>query len=233
MALPTIDVPTYSLTVPSTGAAVKFRPFLVKENKLLLLANASESLDDMYRTIGQIIQNCTFGQLNPEKLTIFDVQYIFLKIRSKSVGEVAEFSVECSACKEAVPVQINLEEVQIKKNPKNNPKIQLTDKVGLIMKYPTLQSEKIAQSATSDADREIELIISCIECVYDATETYEAKSQSREELRGLIEQLTTENYNKINQFFETLPGIAHEVPYTCKCGHKDKIVVEKLNDFFE
>jgi len=234
MSLPIIDVPVYNLTVPSTGESIKFRPFLVKENKLLLLANETNATDSMYDALVQIIVNCTFGKVAVEKLALFDLQYIFLKIRSKSIGEVADFSIECEGCKEPVQVEMNLDSIEIQKNPLHNPKVLLSDSVGVMLKSPTIGSEKIIGSNLPEAEKDVDFAISCIDYIFDKETIYHSKDTPKAELKTFIESLSSENYNKIKAFFETLPKIHSELNYKCpKCSKEGKIVIDNIRDFFE
>lgn len=234
MSLPNISFPSYTTTLPSNGATVKYRPFLVKEKKLLMMAGEDGTFESMYETTKQIIANCTLSKLNVESLPLFDIQHLFLKIRAKSVGETSDFIVPCSQCKNQIEVSVNLDEVKIEKNPLHSTKIMLTDTVGLEMKYPTITSEKVWNTDIKQAEQETELIINCIECVFEGDQLYPAKDTDRKELVQLIENMTTENYDKIKKFFETMPKISHRIDYTCtKCGNKDHVVLNNLTDFFE
>lgn len=245
MALPSIATPHYTLEQPSTGNQITFRPFLVKEEKILLMALESEDPLEAIRATKQVIQNCCEGLPDFDNLPMFDIEYILLQLRSKSVGEVAEPVIKCPSCEGNITLKIDLSKVSVTKNKKHTKKIQITDTVGLIMKYPTYAMLEGAQGIENlTGTQTIDLMLSCIDSIYDGDQNYKTSEQTSEELHRFIDQLTQAHFVKIQQFFDTMPQLEHSVSYTCtnkirtgdttseKCGHKAKVVISNLQDFF-
>ncbi len=245
MALPSIVTPRYTLEQPSTGKQISFRPFLVKEEKILLMALETEEPAEAIQATKQVITNCCDGLEDIDSIPMFDIEYILLQLRSKSVGEVAEPVIKCSKCGEDIKLKIDLSKVGVTRNKKHTTKIQITDTVGLIMKYPTyatLQSTQGAENFT--ATETIDLMLSCIEFIYDDKQQHKASEQTSTELHEFIDNLTQAHFAKIQEFFDTMPRLEHTVSYTCsnkvrtgeltseKCGHKGKVVISNLQDFF-
>ncbi len=236
MPLPIIDVPLYTIELPSTGEQIQFRPFLVKEQKILLMAQENDSVDAKYAAVKQIITNCTSGKLDPEKLSNLDVQYLFIQIRAKSVGETSDFTIECQnpECKTPVKAQINLEGIKVKKTEGHTKKIMLSSKVGVTMKYPSLSTERIyVDTNKKPSEKEYDIIIDCMENVFDESSVYPVKDTSREEMVKFIDGLSTDHYTKIEKFFETMPKLEETIVYKCpKCGKDGSITVNDFSDFF-
>lgn len=234
MNIPKIIVPEYMTTVPSTSKQIKFRPFLVKENKILLLAEESKNTDIIYNAIIQILNNCTNNTLNINELSALDIQYIFFKIRAKSMGEKSRFNVPCKSCEAKNELEIDFDNIELKTIPGHNKKVILGDSMGVVFKYPTLNTEKILlQENLSDSEKEIKLICSCIDYFYSKEDLYYSKDLEESQLVEFIENLTIDNYNKVKHFFETMPKLSYEIDYECvKCKAKDRIIIEHLRDFF-
>lgn len=233
MALPQIDIPIYEIQLVSNNQKVQYRPFLVKEKKVLMTASEGKSSDAAYLAIKQIVNNCTFGKIDVENLALFDLQFLFLKIRSKSIGEIADFKLQCSKCTKDVLCSINFDEIKIQKDPEHEKKIMLNDKIGIMMKYPNMTLEKILESSKAE-DIDTNIILSCIDYVFDENEIYYAKDTSKEDLENLIDNLTEAQFEKIEKFFTTLPKLEHKISYTCNsCGYPDTYEVEDLYSFFD
>lgn len=238
MALPIINVPKYEITVPSTGKKIKVRPFLIKEQKILLIAQESEDLDVMINSIKEIITSCTDGAVDVETLAMFDLEYIILQIRAKSVGEVVELLFKCEDCvdneKAVVQINIDLTTIQIEHNPEHNKKILLFNDVGVVMKYPSFSLfKKLDETTENDYIGYINLIQECIELVYDSDDVYPFKDQSAESIESFIGDLTTEQFDKIKKFFDTTPKLRKEVEYKCPvCNKEHKKTLEGIKSFF-
>jgi hypothetical protein len=237
MPLPSLVVPTYELILPSTEKPIKFRPFIVKEEKLLLLALESESNIEITNAIITIISNCVLTKgIKVETLPTFDIEFLFLNIRKKSVGETIDLTVFCpDDGVTEVKIQIDLDEVQVQKDPNHTKNIKIGDKFVLEMKYPSLDQfiknnfdlEKISSSQTYD------MIIDCVDklCVED--EVYVFSDYSRDEWVTFFDELTSTEFNKIQSFFETMPKLRHEVEVTNPVTKvTEKIVLEGLTAFF-
>ena len=236
MALPQINTPTYELEVPSTGEKLKYRPFLVREEKILLVALESEEGKDVLNAVKDIVSACTFDKVDLGKLPMFDVEYIFLNIRAKSIGEVSKLRLKCPDDEETfADIELDLSEVMVQVNEGHSPKIELTDEMGLIMKYPSIDSFSDTGITDITADNMLEVISSCIYQVYDkkGEEVFDAKDQTKKELTEFVESLNTTQFRAVQKFFDTMPKLKHTVELeNPKTKVKSKIVLEGLNDFF-
>ena len=250
MPLPKIDLPVFEIKLISEPNPVKFRPFLVKEEKLLLMALQSEEEQTILNTIKQVINNCLIGDIDILKLPIFDIEYLFLNIRARSVGETVDAAYLCnnivsteinesgeeisSECKHLMHIKINLLDIA---PPINNlpTKINISKDVGIQLKYPTLESFKSIKALilSEKFDQIYQLIFDCTEYIFDDSNIYYSKESSLEEFTTFLESLTQENYDKILEFFNKLPTIKKEINYTCeKCSFEHNLALEGLNDFF-
>ena len=236
MALPKLTTPTYELEVPSTDEKVKYRPFLVREEKILLIALESGEPEDIINAVKDIVTECTFGKVDLGKLPMFDVEYIFLNIRAKSVGEVSTLRLLCPDDGETYAnVDIDLSEIMVQVEKEHNPKIELTKEMGMIMGYPNIDSMTGTGITEINATNMLDVISSCILQIYDkkGEEIYETKDQTKKELSEFIESLNTKQFQKVQQFFDTMPKLKHAVELeNPKTGVKSKVVLQGLNDFF-
>ena len=234
MALPKIASPTYDLTVPSSKDTLKYRPFLVKEEKLLLLANESGEDTEIMGAVKQIIGNCVFDKLEVDDLALFDLEYIFLRIRAKSVGEVVNLKLLCPDDEETyVDVSINLDDVKVNFNEEHESTIQLDDSISLIMRYPQFS---FAQESTEGSETEyiFKMIKSCIGTIVDGDTIYERADFTDKDLDTFLESLTSEHFQKMQKFFETMPRLQHEVKFKNPNTKKQqKVTLEGMNAFFE
>jgi hypothetical protein len=227
MALPTISVPTFDVEVYSTKQKVSMRPFLVKEEKILILAAESNQRADMIRAMQQVINSCSDGKIDSEKLPFFDIQNIFIKLRSQSIGKESEFNLICGECGHKTPTILDLDNIELQITPEHKNKIMITPDVGVIMKYPT------AEVLVDDDLPVFDLVVSCIDKVFTQDEIHDAKDQTTEEIATFIEGLTNEQFEKIVEFFVTAPKIFHNIDYTCpKCGTENTVVVDGVENFF-
>jgi len=236
MALPTINTPTYELVVPSTDEKIKYRPFLVKEEKILLIASESGKQEDIINAIKQIATACTFGKLKIGRMPMFDVEYIFLQIRAKSVGEVSELTLIAPDDKETrVNVEIDLSEVKVQVQDDHTNKIELTDEMGIYMQYPTVDTFGKSGMTEITASNMLEVISACIAQVYDkkGEEVWESKDSTKKELVDFIEQLSSKQFAEIQKFFDTMPKLKHVVKIeNPKTKVKSDILLQGLSDFF-
>ena len=241
MALPIQNTPVHTLVVPSSKETLKYRPFLVKEQKALLLAQQSEDPVVMIDTLKDMIRSCAKTPINVDKLAVFDLEYIFSQIRAKSAGEFVDLFFFCDEDhgedneKAKALVRIDLTQLQVEFSPGHESKIHLFDNVGVVMKYPTIEVvKKIEQIGNErEADMVFDIICECMDYIYDGDEIYYSKEQSREELKDFIENLTQDQFQKIEKFFETMPKLKHNVSYKCPvCGKQHEKTLEGLNNFF-
>jgi len=231
MALPRLDIPTYELIQPSTGKKLRYRPFLVKEHKVLLtMAEASE--DEIARIVKEIVDACTFNQLKINDLPHFDVEYIFMMLRAKSISEKVDVVITCAKCSERYDSSFNIEDLTVVNNKNVQDKIMLTDAIGVQLKYPTFSNVvKIFESENMSVV--FDLIKSCIKGVFDNENFYDIREQTEEEINEFLESLTKEQFSKIEEFFVNSPKIVQELNTECtNCGHKNYSRVEGLQNFF-
>ena len=237
MALPMNTTPVYTLTVPSSGKKLKFRPFLIKEEKTLLIAQQSEDASVMVDSLKEVIKSCIKDEVDVNSLATFDLEYIFTQIRSKSVGEIIELMMLCDTCtddKAVTKVSIDLTKIQVEQNPEHKSKIHLYEDVGIVMKYPTLDILKKMESInTNDLDEVFNIIVDCIEYIYNEEEVFNAKEQTKQELLDFLNNLSSDQFAEVQKFFETMPKLKHEIDYVCPvCSKEHHKVLEGLNSFF-
>lgn len=236
MPLPKLVVPEYELELPSTKEPVKYRPFLVKEEKLLLTAMQLGEEKDMMNAVKTIIKNCTNLKSRVDNLATFDIEYLFLKIRSKSIGEVSKIMVTCPDDEETqVEVEINLEEIEITWPENHSTKIELTDNVGLIMKYPSLDTFVKLNFTGEDitVDNIFELAIQCLDQVYEGDEVQDVKTYTKKELMEFMESMKSDQFLKLQEFFSNMPKLEHDIEIeNPKTGVKNTVKLEGLGAFF-
>ena len=243
MPLPKLNVPVYEAILPSTETVIKYRPFLVKEEKILLTAMESEDEKSLSAAVKQIITNCVQEKINVNNLPTFDLEYLFLRLRAKSVGEEVTIGLKpwgCpqnngELCEKTTEVKINLEEVKVQKHEEHNNKIMLNDDIGILMSYPNIEKLQMVMQGGqgSQTEQGLEIIKDSVSMIFTEEETHERDSFSEEELDEFFESLTTDQFTKIRQFFETMPQLKHTVKYTCAtCGEEKSTEVRGLNSFF-
>jgi hypothetical protein len=244
MGLPKIDVPVYTITLKSNGQKLDYRPFTVKEEKLFLMANESDDVDAVIKIIKQILNNCILtDNFEVEKLPLFDIEYLFLNLRAVSVGEVVNLKYKCNnqvlnenseakTCGNLVEIDLKLTEIVPEFELDHDKKIQITEKFGVVMKYPDLTMMD-AINTTDDISAVLSITIKCIDYVYDAENVYYAKDFSEQELQDFIDQLQMSDIEKIKHFFDTMPKLKKTLDFKCfKCHHEDKIELEGIQSFF-
>lgn len=238
MALPKVETPTYELTLPSEDKKVKYRPFLVKEEKILLMAMESQKEEEIYEATKNIVDTCTFNSLNVEQLPMFDLEYIFLNIRAKSVGEVSKFKVLCPDDKKTyADVEVDLTKVEVQVDDAHTNKIVIDEnrKLGVVMKYPTME---ILKSGTNIDNKNMDSIFTmlstCIDHIFEGDKIYPAKDSTQAEIKEFFESLSQENFAKVKKFFDSMPRVRHELEVeNPKTKVKSKVVLTGINDFFE
>lgn len=230
MTLPTLALPKYKINVPSTGKTVSFRPFVVKEEKVLLIALESGEYSMIASAIKNVIKECTFGEIDTENSPVFDLCYIFINIRAKSVGETTEPVFLCEHCNTQNPVVIDLTSIEVKQDENHTNKIALGEDLGVVMKYPKLNT---TDENSEGVNSSIEAISACIELVYKGDEVFKSSEQTSEELVEFIENLTHSQFESILNFFTTMPKISHNVKFNCvKCEKETSLELEGIGDFF-
>lgn len=241
--LPKIDVPLYEITLPLLKKKVKFRPFLVKEEKILLMAMESQDEDAILLGIKQIINNCLVGKIKVDDLPLLDFEYLFLNLRARSVGEMVELQYKCNnevqkgeetgKCNNLVNLSFNVLEIKPDASLPSN-KIQLTENLGICLKYPTFNGiEKLSVKDTGISEVVGKTVINSIDYIYDKDEIFYAKDTPEQELLEFIDSLTREQFVKIQEFLEKLPKLKKELDFKCKkCGHEETLVLEGIQSFF-
>ena len=238
MPLPKIATPTYELVIPSSQKKIKFRPFLVKEEKVLILAMESEDTNQIANAVKNVISSCILSRgIKVEKLSTFDIEYLFLNIRGKSVGEQIEVMVTCPDDKKTkVPTSINIDSIKVQIDDKHSRDIVLDDQYTLRMKYPSLSEfikNNFANIDDINVDDTFELIASCIEQVYSEEESFAASDCTKKELSQFLEQLNSSQFKMIETFFDTMPKLSHTVKVTNpNTGVENEIILEGLQSFF-
>ena len=236
MALPELNTARYQVEIPSTGQTVTYRPYLVKEEKILMMAMESKSSADITQAVKDIVMECTFNKVNISNMPMFDVEYIFLSIRSKSVGEVSKLKLLCpDDGKTYADVELDLNEVKVQVGDDHTNKIELTEDMGLIMKYPTIDSFSETGIRDINPSNMLDVISTCILQIYEkkGEKTYDPKDQTKKELTEFIEQLNTKQFKDVQKFFETMPKLKHEITIkNPKTKKESKVTLTGLNDFF-
>lgn len=239
MNLPMNSMPTFNMEIPSTGKTVRYRPFLVKEEKALLIAQQSEEVSVMLDTVKGVIKSCVLDDINVNTLAVFDIEYMFTQIRGKSVGEIVELLFSCDEDhgelndKAKVKVKVDLTTLKVQKPEGHTNKISLFDDVGVAMRYPTLETSKVLESGEDSIDGIFKVIAASIDYIYQGDDIYYAKEQKPEELMQFINNLTSDQFLKLQKFFESMPKLSTTVEYKCPiCGKDHEKVLEGLQSFF-
>lgn len=232
MPLPKIDQPLFDMTIPSTGKKIVFRPFLVKEEKILLIAQQSGNDSEIIRAIKQILNNCIQDEIDLDTFAIFDLEYAFLKLRAKSVNNVVKLAYRDTEDDEVYNFELDLDAIEIKMPEKINSKIVITDEVGMTMKYPSASITDKMTNFDNEVDLMTFFIINCIDTIYDEENVYVADDFSGEEISEFLDGLDVKSFEKIREFFESVPRLYHKIEYTNSIGNERSIELTSLKDFF-
>ena len=239
MPLPRIATPTYELVLPSSDRKVKYRPFLVKEEKILIIAMESEDQKQITNALKTVINNCILTRgIKVDKLSTFDIEYLFLNIRGKSVGENVEVLITCPDDNETqVPVIIPLDEIKIQRDPKHQKDIKLDNDLIMRMRYPSLNEFIKTNFDFSDGvgvEESFDLVISCIDQIYNQEESWTSSDCTKKEMVDFLEQLSSKQFKDIEQFFDTMPKLSHKIKVTNpKTKVENEVLLEGLSSFFE
>jgi hypothetical protein len=240
MALPKIDSPIFELTLPMSKKLVRFRPFLVKEQRNLMMAMEANERETIEKNIKQVLHNCTLTEnIDIDNLPIIDIEYYFIQLRARSVGEVVENKYRCEniveekACGNLMEVSINLLDIQITETQESKSEIQLTDKIMIKLSYPKFSALDLVKDTQSSTDMAFEMIVNSVEYIFDGEQFYYANESSKEEMVEFIESLNQEQFSRIEDFFDNLPVLNKKIEMDCKkCGFHHTIDVEGLENFF-
>lgn len=237
MKLPMNATPVYTLTIPSTGKEFKYRPFLVRDEKSLLIAQQSEDPVVMLDTLKDVLKACAKSPIDVDALASFDIEYIFTQLRSVSVGELVDLVFRCDTCEtpDAVAkVTVNLKEIKVETPEGHTNKFKLFDDVGIVMKYPTVETlRKIEEMGDDELEAVFDVTIDCINYIYNAEEVFPAHEQTKEELREFLDNLTSDQFEDIQVFFRSLPRVRSYIKYTCPvCQKEHNKFMEGISSFF-
>ena len=234
MALPKLDSPTYETELPSTGKKIKYRPFLVKEQKILMMAQESDKQDEMMASIGQLINTCTFGEIDAPNSPIFDIEYIFLKIRGKSVGEKVKIMVTCpDDGKTKVPVNVNLEDINVQMTIGHTNELKISDNIKMVMKYPVL-SDVANNTKNNPTEQVFNIMEQCVHEVHDGDKIYSKVDITNKDIQDFVDSFNTEQFKTVTEFFESMPKLRHVVNVTNpNTKVKNEITIEGLDSFLE
>jgi len=237
MALPKIEVPTYELTLPSEDKKIKYRPFLVREEKILYIAMETGQNKEMINALKDVVGACTFDTLNVDRLPIFDIEYLFLQIRAKSVSEITKFRAICpDDGKTYVETEVDLTKVEVQVDDEHTNRIVLDTQrnLGLVLKYPTLKNYDVGRGLDNiEIDKVFNILIDCVDHIFEGDKIYPAKDTSKQELKDFIEGLPQDAFTKIKSFFDTMPKLKHEIEVTNpNTNVTSKIVLTGIADFF-
>ncbi len=232
MPLPKLDVPTYELDLISLDKKITYRPFLVKEEKILMIAMEGEDQKEVVNAMKQVISNCIIDEINVESLPLFELEHILLNLRSKSVGEKTTISITCQNCEKPIPLSIDLNKVKVKQDKSHTKEIQITESIGIMMKYPKLDL-MLDEELLADSNKIFDIIEECVDFIWDEDETYKMEDYTKEDKTEFFESLSQMQFDNIREFFDTIPKLSLDVNYTCtSCKHKAKTVLEGMANFF-
>tara|TARA_Y100000996_G_scaffold248753_1_gene195618 strand:- start:186 stop:893 length:708 start_codon:yes stop_codon:yes gene_type:complete len=233
MALPKLNTPEYELELPSTGGKVKFRPFLVKEQKLLMMAQESKNEGEISNSISNIIHACTNGVVDAKTSPLFDVEYVFLQLRAKSVGETADIQVLCPDDKKTkVEVKVKLDDVAVQMTEDHTNVVEITDKIKMVMKYPVLNDMKSLNKNTTDMETIFELLHNCVAEIHDGDKIHNRIDMDKKEINEFVDSLNTAQFESLMNFFKTMPKLRHAISITNpKTKKKNEVILEGLDSF--
>lgn len=226
MALPKIDVPVFVTRLPASDIEISLRPFSVKEEKILLMADEAKNTDDVLEAIKQVVNNCILGSANVNHLPVIDIQYIFIQLRARSVGNIAEIMLTDPDDKKKYKVEVDLDKIEIIRPEKLSNVVMLNDEIGITLRYPTIEIARVENPTTAD------LLINCMVNIFDQEQVYEVADQTQEELMEFIGSLTTQHVTKMKEFFASAPKIKCDIQYTTEDGVEKTLEVSNLQDFF-
>jgi hypothetical protein len=229
MALPKLETPSYELILPSTGKKIKYRPFLVKEYKILLTATESDN-EEIHRVITELVDACTYNKLDMETIPTFDIEYIFLNMRAKSIGEITKLSLQCNNCENKIEFEMDITKAEVKTNPEHSSKIHITEEIILEMRYPKFE-EMIGIYQNFKSEKIVDLLCNCIKSVYTKDEVYD--TFTGEEMVEFVNNFSKGQFSMLENFFLTMPKLVQHIEQDCdKCGAHNTMTLEGLQNFF-
>jgi len=235
MALPRVNNPTYTLELPSTGKQIKYRPFLVKEQKVLMMAQDTKNENELANAMGQLVSACTFGEIDADTSPMFDIEYIFLKIRTKSVGSNVKLNITCPDDGETqVKFDLDLDEVEVNMLDDHTNEAQITDDIKIIFRYPVLRDIANLKENSNDVDRIFHVLGKCIDEIHFGDDVYRKSDMTENDISDFIDQLSSLQFEKLSEFFNGMPKLRHVIQVTNpKTKKKSEVVLEGLESFLE
>jgi hypothetical protein len=230
--IPAVKIPTFDMTVPITGEKIKFRPFVVKEEKLLIMAAEADGYDDAMRAVKDVVLSCTFDKINADVEPLFVVQYAFLQIRGKSIGELIDFNLVCGTCKHETPHQLHIDDMKVETTEGHTNVVELGEGMTVTMRYPTF-AHYTKFFGSGALDEIFSVVAECIDTITTEEESYTNDGSDIPNLVGFLNDLTAAQFDKIETFFATMPVVRHTINYKCKCGEKNQVVIDGITNFFE
>lgn len=233
MALPTLNAAKYRTIIPSLGKEVEYRPYLVKEEKILMIAMESKDQGQILRALKDVIKACVFDDIDVNKLAMFDLEALFLKLRGKSVGETTEIKIKCAHCEAENAQLINFEEINMPVVQSKNNVIALTDDVGVTLGYPSVGGLEKQDQKASQVDQAMNMIVECIESIYDATSVYSAKDEGIKAVKDFVDSLNSAQFKKLTAYFEEMPAVTYDMKFNCiSCGKENEMELRGFDNFF-
>jgi len=225
--------PSYELTLPSNGNKIEYRPFLVKEEKVLLIASESKNEKEILRAVQDVVSACTFGKIDMSSAPMVDIEYLFLKIRSKSIGESAKPTLKCKKCSKLNTIEIKIDDIDPASDKTHNKKVEISKGVIIELRYPKFSDIEVIQKIESDTEKLVNMMALCIDKIHTTENTFNTKELSLKEVVDFIDNLTQLQFKTLSKFFETMPQISKHIDYTCKhCGSEESIHLRGIQDFF-
>ena len=234
MALPQVNVSKYKTVIPSLGKEVEYRPYLVKEEKILMIAMESQDQQQILTAVKDVISNCIYDDVKVSELAIFDIEALFLALRSKSVGEGIELKMKCHSCEHMNDIELNINDINIPEVENEDITIALNDEIGIVMRYPSFeQINSFKEGELETVDGVFKLLKACIKSIYDEEDVYDADKETDKSLNNFIDSLSSGQFQKVSDFFNDMPSLKYNVEYKCaKCGHENTTELRGLQSFF-
>lgn len=233
MTLPKLSHPTFELVIPSTKQKIRYRPFLVKEEKILLIAQSSQDPKDIVYAVKQVLQNCCLDELNVDDLTTFDIEYFFIKLRSKSVNSIVNLKYRDLEDDKIYDFEVDLETIEIDYNPNHQKIINISSSVILNLKYPKMNLIDSLEKVSNETDLVFEILRNCLDTIVYESKEIKVSDYSVKEIDEFILSMDVSSFNKVQEFFNTMPKLKHQIEYVNSLGNPRKIVLQNLNDFFQ
>lgn len=233
MALPKLSHPTFELEIPSSKQKIRYRPFLVKEEKILLIAQSSEDPKEIIYAVKQVLQNCSLDQIDIDDLTTFDIEYFFIKLRSKSVNNIVNLRYKDLEDEKIYEFEVDLDGIEIEYNKDHQKTINVSHNTILNLKYPKMNMINSLEKIENETDLVFEILRNCLDTIVHDSQVIEVSNYSREEIDEFILSMDVSSFNKVQEFFNTMPKLKHEIVYTNSLGNQRKIILQSLNDFFQ